>query len=693
MASPYKNWEDKLRALKAAFDKELADIRAAKQELFNEQSDKQQKLPGKLIQDDTRIIISAPEIIIGNVNMGGMLNPGGNSNLIIRGNHVFLEGVGDSGQVSMRAPTISQIAEDPGIDGEEHVVCSTSKIVNQACDITIESNAVPEKGIFLEPDTTNSGSISIRADKDIKIDALKSKDTLANKAKTKASDCGTSVTNLDGDVDADLTIFNNLRTEIDDLLEKRSKLITGDDNAIRTDYRDLDELNIRIDELSLDLAWKLSFYYKKIARLAENKRQNKYFDKLHTNLNNIKDFDKNPTDTSVSINSEQINMSSVDGDGNKRINEGAGMKVNANNVRFEGMYTDKDELVENNKFSVNMRTFQVTSESKTNKQCDENSLIKSCDYPSVGNVVIRSKDILLENTDYELADKKYKEKGLTADGSISLRSKTINLSTVNSSDMEVDDKGNITKATYKSEGDVNIYSKNVTMKSVDGKRENGKYKESTLTKDSTFSIRAENFAFSATDQEGKASGTASINAKDITMRSVDVNPKSGKIKQIAADGNITVAGEYITFFSSQTYTAYAGQQIELYSMEDALLKADKRVEVVQDDNFLHLEGGNTELSGSKNKIYGETTVNVLNSPSITVDNLTTNKAIQAPNLTDGVMVDVKDSSTSSPKQKPNDPPKPEEGTVDKGAGSDDPLASDMLAEFWKGVEEDIIEDN
>ena len=275
MASPYKDWEDKLRALKMAFDKELADIRLAKQELFNEQSDKQQKLPGKLIQDDTRIIISAPEIIIGNVNMGGMLDSGGDSNLIIRGNHVFLEGVGDSGQLSMRAPTISQIAEDPGIDGEEHVVCATSKIINQACEITLESNTVPENGIFLEPDATNSGSISIRADKDIKIDALKSKDTLANKAKIKADECGTYVANHD--VDADVAVFNNLRTEIDDLLEKRRKLITDDDNAIRTDYRDLDELNIRIDELSLDLAWKLSTYYKNIARLAENKRQNKYF--------------------------------------------------------------------------------------------------------------------------------------------------------------------------------------------------------------------------------------------------------------------------------------------------------------------------------------------------------------------------------------------------------------------------------
>lgn len=693
MASPYKDWEDKLRALKMAFDKELADIRLAKQELFNEQSDKQQKLPGKLIQDDTRIIISAPEIIIGNVNMGGMLDSGGDSNLIIRGNHVFLEGVGNSGQLSMRAPTISQIAEDPGIDGEEHVVCATSKIINQACEITLESNTVPENGIFLEPDATNSGSISIRADKDIKIDALKSKDTLANKAKIKADECGTYVANHD--VDADVAVFNNLRTEIDDLLEKRRKLITDDDNAIRTDYRDLDELNIRIDELSLDLAWKLSTYYKNIARLAENKRQNKYFSQLHTKLNNIKDFDKNPTDTSVSINSEQINMSSVDGDGNRRINEGAGMKFNANNVRFDGMYTDKDELVENNKFSVNMRTFQVTSESKTNKQCDESNQIKRCDYPSVGNVVIRSKDILIENTDYELADKKYKEKGLTADGSINLRSKTINLSTVNSSDMEVDDKGNITKATYKSEGDVNIYSKNVTMKSVDGKRENGKYEEGALTKDSSFIIRAENFAFSATDQEGKASGAVSINAKDITIHSADVDPKSGKIKQIADGGSVTVAGESITFFSTQTYAAYSGHLMELHSNENALLKGDKRIEVVQDNNFLNLEGGNAELSGSKNKIYGETTVNVLNSPSITVDNLTASKAIKAPNISDGVMIDAKNSSTSSPKQKPNDPPKPEKEAPDKVRADEgkDPIESGMLAEFWKEVEEEIIGDN
>ena len=699
MDSKYKSWEDQLKALKNAFEKELAEVRAAKAAVFEEKSDKLQKVAGKFIQDDKRIILSAPEIIIGNVNMGGVLNPDGNCNLIIRGNNVFLEGVGDSGQLAMRAPTISQIAEDPGIDGEEHVVCATSKIINQATEITIESNAVPNGGAFLAPDTTQAGSVSIRADKDISIDAVKSKKTLAEKAK-KVTDAWADAHGRQDSVDQSNTKFSEFETarkEIDDLLEKREKLKKPDPNAIRTDYRDIDELNIRIDELSLDLATKLYEYSKRVARLAEAERQAKYFKKLQEDLAGISDddFKKNKTETSVSINSEQINLSTADGDGNMRTNAEAGVNVNANSVRFEGAYTQQGELEETNKLSVNMRNISLTSESRKNPTYEDNKLVKA-EYPSVGSVVIRSKDILLESTDHELADKKYKEKGLTADGSINLRSKTINLSTVNSSDVEVDESGKTTKATYTPEGDIRLLSKKVTVESVSTKLDGGKTEETELTKDGLFSVRAENFAVSSTDKEGKAAGTASINAKDIALRSLDVDPKTGEAKQVAAGGKVEVVGEEAVTYSSSKTIVFSEKSASLLSMDTVSVDGSKLAEVKQDSALLQLSGGKAVVSSSENTLKGKTIIKVLESPSITVDNLTASKAIKAPNLTDGVMVDVKDTSPASAKTTAEELKKPNEGAADKAVGAteaDQALASQMLADLWKRSGEEMLEDN
>ena len=699
MDSKYKSWENKLKALKNAFEKELAEVRAAKAVVFNEKSDKLQKVAGKFIQDDKRIILSAPEIIIGNVNMGGVLNPAGNCNLIIRGNNVFLEGVGDSGQLAMRAPTISQIAEDPGIDGEEHVVCATSKIVNQATEITIESNAVPNGGAFLAPDTTQAGSVSIRADKDISIDAVKSKKTLAEKAK-RVTDAWADAHGRQDSVDQSNTKFSEFETarkEIDDLLEKREKLKNPDPNAIRTDYRDMDELNIRIDELSLDLATKLYEYSKRVARLAEAERQAKYFKKLQEDLAGISDddFKKTKTETSVSINSEQINLSTADGDGNMRTNAEAGVNVNANSVRFEGAYTQQGELEETNKLSVNMRNISVTSESRTNSTYEDNKLVKA-EYPSVGSVVIRSKDILLESTDHELADKKYKEKGLTTDGSINLRSKTINLSTVNSSDVEVDESGKTTKATYTPEGDIRLLSKRVTVESVSTKLDGGKTEETELTKDGLFSVRAENFAVSSTDKTGKASGTASINSKEIALRSLDVDPKTGEAKQVAAGGSVEIVGEEAITYSSSKTIVYSEKSASLLSTDTVSVDGSKLAEIKQDSALLQLSGGKAVVSSSENTLKGKTIIKVLESPSITVDNLTARKAIKAPNLTDGVMVDVKDTSPASAKTTAEELKKPNEGAADKAVGTteaDQALASQMLADLWKRSGDEMLEDN
>ena len=699
-STKYENWEKKLKKLQDDFEKELAVVRAAKEEIFAQKSDNLQKLPGKFIRDDERIIISAPEIIIGNVNMGGVLNPDGHGNLIIRDNNIFVEGVGNNGKLAMRAPIISQIAENPGNDGEEHVVTATSQIISQAKEVTIESDNVAENGAFLKPDSTTAGCVSIRADKNISIDALKSMVSLKTKAKAEttawASDDGKK--KFKKDAEDEFKKFEKARKEIDELLKNRDILNDKceDPLAIRTDYRSIDELNIRIDELSLELAKGLYECSKKYAKLAEGERKDKYYKKLIEGLgNNEENFKKNKTDTSVSINSEQINLTSTDGDGNKRTNPEAGLNVAANSVRFEGIYNEQGELEETNKLAVNMRNVSFTSETKGKPQYKDGQLT-SMEYPSTGKFVFRSKDILIESVDYKMVDQKYIEKGLTENGQIMLRSNTIGLSTVKTSDVKVGDDGKITDATYTSDGKVLINTKEVSMKSIDGKIENGTYKDTGLTKESLFSIQAENLAFSATDQEGKAAGTASINAKEVCVRSVDVDPKSQDIKQVAEGGKVEILGKETLTYGSEKAVLYSEKQTFAIGQEEASLHSSKLAEMTQDGNVVRLEGGKVDISGSKNTLFGETTINVLKSPSITVDNLTASKAIKAPNITDGVMVDTKNTSTSSAKSKAEEAKKPEEGAADKAAATaeaDRQLAASMLADLWKQRGEQELEDN
>ena len=700
MDSKYKDWEDQLKKLKEDFEKSLVEIRAAKEAIFAQKSDDLQKLPGKFIQDDERIIISAPEIIIGNVNMGGVLNPDGHGNLIIRDNNIFVEGVGDNGKLAMRAPIISQTAENPGIDGEEHVVTATSQIISQAKEVTIESNNVADGGAFLNPDSTTEGCISIRADKKISIDALKSKKALTRKAEAEitawASDNGKR--KLLEDADNEFKKFEEARKEIDELLKNRDILLkrSKDPNAIRTDYRDLSEINIRIDEVSLELAQQLYDCSRNYAMLAEGERRDKYYKKLKSDLDNINEdtFKKSQNDTSVSINSEKINLTSTDGDGNKRTNPEAGLSFTANSMRFEGIYTQEGVLEETNKLVVNMRNISFTSETKGNPQYKEGKLT-SMDCPTTGQFVVRSKDILIESVDYKMEEQKYIEKGLTENGQIMLRSNTIGLSTVKTSDVKVDNDGKITDATYTSDGKVLINTKEVRVKSTDSKIEGGTYKETGLTKEGRFSIQAENLAFSATDQEGKAAGSASINAKEVLVRSVDVDPESQSIKQAADGGKVEIMAKETLTYGSEKAVLYSEKQTFVIGQEEASLHGSKLAEITQDGNVVRLEGGKVDISGSKNTLFGETTINVLKSPSITVDNLTASKAIKAPNITDGVMVDTKNTSTSSAKSKVEEAKKPEEGAADKAAATDEAdrkLAASMLADLWKQRGEENIED-
>ncbi len=665
--SVYKQFDESIDKLSEGDFKEgvLEAIRKLKDEVYNLKVDNFNQSMGRVIRDDKRIVLSAPEIIIGDVNLGGILNPGCESKVVIRGTDVRLQGAGDVGRIGVQAPIIEQVAENPGIDGNEHVVGEVSKIVSQAANVTIQSDKVQNGGAFPTVSDMSEAGIRLKSDRQVDIQASASRENRLQQIDKRLKALKVSKKAIDDDLKKARDEFKKQRKEIDDLLEKKSKLAKNEED-VRTDYHDMDELNVRIEELSMSITEAIFKYSDLLSMSGENARLTKYFNTQKDQLSKVTadDFKKKSTRTAINMISETVNLSSMDADGNVRTNPEAGFNVLTNTMSVRGDHDDKGSLLESNRLLVNMRRVDITTAGSADKEADDKDVLTKAQYQNEGDVVIRSKNITLESVDYEVAEKKYKEKGLTADGKILLRSKTIEASTVNSKDVDVDDKGKLTKATYTSEGDVIINSKTVSVSAVDSQLDGDKTKETALTKDSRFAVRIEKSQFSATDTEGKATGSMSINAKAVDVKAMDVEKEKRTDSQLAQGGTIKTVAEkmYVGAYSKDLKS----KKIQAQSEEIGLF-ADKTLEAQQGEAkaVVQLADGKTAVSGSETNIYGKTTVNDqteikadLKVPKATIDNLDVKTSLTTPNISDGVAVGAPGAGGSlSAKLKTEDAPK------------------------------------
>ena len=90
----FKEWENRLSDFADSVEKDLAEIRKCKANIQQMQLDITAEIQkGRYIRDSQRLVLSAPEIIIGNVDRGGNLLEGGSS-VIVRGTQVGLQGSG-----------------------------------------------------------------------------------------------------------------------------------------------------------------------------------------------------------------------------------------------------------------------------------------------------------------------------------------------------------------------------------------------------------------------------------------------------------------------------------------------------------------------------------------------------------------------------------------------------------------------
>ena len=657
----FEEWEKKLSNFESSVEKDLAEIRKCKAEMQQMKLDVVAELQkGRYVRDTQRLVLSAPEIIIGNVDRSGALFAGG-SKVIVRGTQVGVEGAGEGGCLELRAPSIREIAEDPGTDGREHVVGSLSEVVSQARNIIIQSDDA--SGAFSAPTVPTGGSgVRIHADKTIDVHAAMTAESREERLSGLISETEKQKNFLKEQASAHKKSFTDLKKELQDLIEKRDKLAKDYDN-VRTNYREIKGVSEEIEALSMSITEETYAYAEILSLLAETSRRLKCFKDEKSKIKKGDDFKKKPTGAAVNISGENINLLSVDGENNLRDNEDAGVLIDANSVGICSV--DKDgALNKEGKVTVVAKNIEMATAGAADVESNDEGEQEKGTYTAEGDFKLTSKNITIEAVDYEVADKKYKEKQLTADSKIKLRAKTIEVSTEGSANVEVDDKGKLTKANYTSEGDIIVRSKTFTVESTDNDIENGEAKEKALTAGGKVAIRAEKMDLSATDTEGKATGSVSINAKAVGLKSMDVEKEKRTDDKLAAGSTMTIVAEkmYVGAKSKDVKS----KKVQVMS-EEICAFADKTLEIQQDDGkaLVQLSGGNASLGGSKTQVYGETTINAkievkdeIKAPKATIDNLEAKTSFKSQNISDGIAVPGAPASGSlSAKLKTEDAPK------------------------------------
>lgn len=570
IAEQFKYWQEALDDFQKNVEKDLDEIRRYKNEVQQMKIDLIDHLEkGRYVRDDQRVIISAPEIIIGNVDKSGTLC-GSHSKIILRGTDICLDGVGTSasgvGSIVSRAASIRQIAVDPGMDGQENVAKGISEIVSQARNITIRSekqanDVFPTYGL-----SGNDGGITLSTDGQINLNATLPCETLKKRLEQEETALTTQTNDLKKEASQAKSEVSSLISQIDKLFDQ--DLMNLDETMTRTNYMDIDELHEEIRNISGTIYSAMTRYFNVLSRLAETNRQ----------LNSIKEqkeaagqlqssFKDQPTDTFISLRSENISLTSTDGDGNLRTNQGAGIGLAGKEISLTSYGNDGALIKES---GIYMGSQDVEINTANPKIAD-----KSTDLPAEGNVRVISKEIQVEAVDYETKDDKTEEKNLTKEGSFTLRAEKINLN--------------------------------------------------------------------ATDTEGKATGTIAANAKAVEVKAMDVDKEKRTDKELAAGSSLLLLAEKV----------YAGARDKKMRSKNVQVASDKvglfgdtTIELQQDGKaILQLSGGDTALSGSKTTLYGEMTSqgkttfkSDVTAETVEMKNLKVDSSFKTPYTTEGISV-------------------------------------------------------
>ena len=501
----FDEWKKVLENFQNSVSKDLEEIHKQKDAVQQMKTDIFDHLDsGRYITDDERIVISAPEIVIGNVDKSGMLK--GSGKVIIRGSTINVEGTGKSGTITQRAPIIQQKAVDPGIDGLEDVVYPNSAIISQARAITLESS--DSKDAFSEePAILGESGIRIHADKTLQVEAATSADHHKENVEKRLEALKEQKDELKKRSDNSKKDIDKFFKDLKKLMDQEEDL-NGSNDLIRVKMLDMEKIRIEVENITPALYRATSDFVQAVSRMAEVSRQ---ITALETEKNAIKTgdaFQKESTGASLSLIGESIDILNRDGDGMLRTNPGAGINVHTPRMSI-GMEKEDGTLVEDSSFDLTSQYVTIDT-GNANKDGSQVS--------ATGSVAILSKEISLEAMDYEKKDEEYNEKGLAANGKISIAAKTIEVSAASPSGVEHDDDGHVKKGSYKAEGDIILKSKNITMETVDYDVDGGNAKTKAVAQGSKLLLLAETITAGKEGDDFKSKKIDAMASEDITLK-------------------------------------------------------------------------------------------------------------------------------------------------------------------------------
>lgn len=647
----FTDWLSALTKLQSSVSKDLAEIREQKAEIQKLKTDIFNRLAqGKYVRDDRRLVLSAPEIIIGNVDASGMLYGDGGS-ITIRGQRVATEGVGENGVVSNRAATISQIAVDPGPDGIEEVVRNRSVIVNQAKNITIQSNGAEKDGYFAcMPQTVGAAGVRIHADQCVEIDAAASSEVRSQQISDQLKNLNSAVTGLTLDSTNAMTTASTLVGQMEALLALQDPL-SLDEVTMRTTVMELDDLTEQFNSLMPSVYQALDKAVATMSKLAETKRRIKALQNEQTKVSAAQGtFKDQSTDAVLRVNAEQMFFKSVDGDGNIRTNPEAAISIQTGKVDISTLKPDGSLIDDSH---VNIATHDVSISTVNSALNDDGT----GDFTTEGSVSVSSKDISFTALDYSSDSLKAQ----TKDSRFSVRMENM---VFLSQDVDGNAIGNFYVATEKEKhvsadkdgnttGSFDVRAKNMTLSSAD--------KDDTAT--GCLNVKTENVTLASVDNSGKAIGQFCLNSKDIFVKSMDTDDK-GADKSLAAGGNMVLVSEKM--FVGRTDKDNLSKELQLSSEKTGIYgKTTAEVQQGEAKAVLQLDGGNVAIGASKAEFYGDNTVNGksdfkgdVTMKKLTADNIEAKTSLKSKNISDGIAVPGGPSSAKlSAKLKEADAPK------------------------------------
>lgn len=351
---------------------------------------------GKYIENPDRIIISSPDIVIGNVDRWGVAKGGGT--VTLRASNVNIEGApseaGTGGKVKIQAPSIHQYASNPGFIGTGESVEYGSEILLHAAGIGLQADNIGTNNVLSKHSSSAPGFVSLVSD--IGISLVKSSNE--GRSETQPTEYTSMATTLAADslaLQGNLAkIAATLEANLDSLygslppaMQLAAAITNGKADNVEI-FTNQSEFNEAVVELCNDLEnyLKKMFEYKSLQIKFDNDNgQSKYDIDAKDTVNHIVDIKTNNASISTGIDDKD---SSIDINtkifGVRSDKEDSSISMNANDVTLSttkyAKVKDQDgyAMFEKGSIGIITKTLSVNSVAsdgdKNNEQTDGSKL-------------------------------------------------------------------------------------------------------------------------------------------------------------------------------------------------------------------------------------------------------------------------------------------------------------------------------